>query len=221
MHAVAATCRPDERIRSLVKPEKALSCPLTLLRVRISPSSLRFVWPSPTMCVRIGTCLRSRCFERGHFQIWPPGLASMARITGQRHVDTPCALPLEGRVCTVDCEPAEAIPEEDIVEDDQAVAAKRHAHQDGDEQVGLWFRRWIVPHRLWRRQLALWRRRHGRRPAPRAAHDRPSDCAKQRRAGRVRADAGSGEVSGRWLMHGHGSACRWVAPSLLLGSLSS
>ena len=32
----------------------------------------------------------------------------------------------------------------------------------------------------------------------------------------------SGEVSGRWLMHGHGAARRWVAPkSLLLGSLSS
>ena len=126
-----------------------------------------------------------------------PDLASWARIDGSHNGPTSCGhavtrrtLPLEGRVCTVDCEPAEAIPEEDIVENDQAVAAKRHAHQDGDEQVGLWFRRWIVPHRLWRRQLALWRRRHGRRPAPRAAHDRPSDCAKQRRAGHVRADAG-------------------------------
>ena len=221
MHAVAATCRPDERIRSPVKPENALLCPLTLLaRANVAEFS------SICLAIAYDVCANRDLFALALFRAGAfPDLASWARINGSHNGptswDTPCALPLEGRVCTVDCEPAEAIPEEDIVEDDQAVAAKRHAHQDGDEQVGLWFRRWIVPHRLWRWQLALWRRRHGRRPALRAAHDRPSDCAKQRRAGRVRADAGSGEVSGRWLMHGHGSACRWVAPSLLLGSLSS
>eukprot|EP00964_Phaeocystis_antarctica_P010794 scaffold5937_cov68-Phaeocystis_antarctica.AAC.10 len=58
---------------------------------------------------------------------------------------------LPGRSITVDRHAAEAVPEEDVVQHDQSVAAKRGAHQYRHEQVRLLLWRRIVPFVHWQR----------------------------------------------------------------------
>ena len=90
MHAVAATCRPDERIRSPVKPENALLCPLTLLaRANVAEFS--------SICLAIAYDV---CANRDLFALFSglvftlvgafPDLASWARINGSHNGPTSC-----------------------------------------------------------------------------------------------------------------------------------
>ena len=76
----------------------------------------------------------------------------------------PLSVPLEsaelpGRGITVDRNATEPVPEEDVVQHDQSVAAKRGAHQYRHEQVRLLRRRWIVPFLHWPARREEWHQR--------------------------------------------------------------
>ena len=86
-------------------------------------------------------------------------------LSGVRHgLRCRLSLPLEsaelpGRGITVDRNATEPVPEEDVVQHDQSVAAKRGAHQYRHEQVRLLRRRWIVPFLHWPARREEWHRR--------------------------------------------------------------
>ena len=84
MHAVAATCRPDERIRSPVKPEHALLCPLTLLaRANVAEFS------SICLAIAYDVCANRDLFALALFRAGAfPDLASWARINGSHNGPT-------------------------------------------------------------------------------------------------------------------------------------
>ena len=66
---------------------------------------------------------------------------------------------LPGRGITVDRNATEPVPEEDVVQHDQSVAAKRGAHQYRHEQVRLLRWRWIVPFLHWPARREEWHQR--------------------------------------------------------------